>query len=190
MDSNASTAGPSKAAPQSVDPDGEIIAVEPPNTSLARVDPISTATAGKLLVQSTEQSQLKPDHHKAELWLLEFKTNLAKQFPFVVLHPDSVSQDLRHQRPLLWKAIMTASSHRQSDRQMALGAELMEDLTMRLLFRAEKSLDLLQALLVFIAWYESRFPIYCSSVSTTFMKSLSLIGLQVPLSHSGQPTNH
>ena len=47
---------------------------------------------------------------------------------------------------------MVASSHRNSDRQMALGANLMEDLTMRLLFRAEKSLDLLQALLVLIAW--------------------------------------
>lgn len=153
LDSNASTAGPSIAAPQSINPDGEISAPKNLNCSLAPVDHLSTAPAGKLSVARTAPSQLEPDQREADLWLLEFKTNLAEQFPFVVLHPQSTSQSLHHERPLLWKAVMVASSHRNSDRQMALGANLMEDLTMRLLFRAEKSLDLLQALLVLIAWY-------------------------------------
>lgn len=49
---------------------------------------------------------------------------------------------------------MVAASHENSDRQLAMGLQLIDNLTPRLLFRAEKSLDLLQALLVLIAWYE------------------------------------
>ena len=96
--------------------------------------------------------QLEPDEQEAEILLLEFKKNMTEQFPFVVIDSDSTSQSLHNERPLLWKAIMVAASHGNSDRQMALGATLLEDLTTRLLLKAEKSLDLLQALLVFIAW--------------------------------------
>ena len=78
---------------------------------------------------------------------------MTEQFPFVVIRPEETSQSLRSEKPLLWKAIMVAAAHENSDRQLSLGANLMEDITTRLLFRAEKSLHLLQALLVFIAWY-------------------------------------
>ena len=96
--------------------------------------------------------QLEPDEQEAEIILREFKTNMTEQFPFVVIDSDSTSQSLHSERPLLWKAIMVAASHGNSDRQMAFGANLLEDLTTRLLLKAEKSLDLLQALLVFISW--------------------------------------
>ena len=98
-------------------------------------------------------SQAEPDEREAEIFLLEFKTNMTEQFPFVVIHPEETSQSLRSEKPLLWKAIMVAAAHGNSDRQLSLGANLMEDITTRLLFRAEKSLHLLQALLIFIAWY-------------------------------------
>lgn len=48
---------------------------------------------------------------------------------------------------------MVAASHGDPTRQLTLGSELMEDLISRLLFRTERSLDLLQGLLIFIAWY-------------------------------------
>ena len=94
----------------------------------------------------------QPDDQEAETLLLEFKTNMTEQFPFVIITPDNTSQSLQQERPLLWKAIMVAASHEKSDRQLALGSKLMEDLTTRLLLKVERSLDLLQALLVFIAW--------------------------------------
>ena len=107
-------------------------------------DPVGGATERSLSVE--------PDDQEAELLLLEFKTNMTEQFPFVVIAPDSTSQSLQHEKPLLWKAIIVAASHEKSDRQLALGSKLMEDLTTRLLLRVERSLDLLQALLIFIAW--------------------------------------
>lgn len=153
LDSNTPTAEPPTATPQSNNSNGETNAVDTLNVSIDPADPISSGTAGAFSVTSTKPSQLEQDEHESEIMLREFKTNLAEQFPFVVIHPDSKSRSLRNERPLLWKAIMVASSHGASDRQMARGADLMEDLTKRLLSIAEKSLDLLQALLLFIAWY-------------------------------------
>ena len=94
----------------------------------------------------------EPNDQEAELLLLEFKKNMTEQFPFVVIAPDSTSKSLQNEKPLLWKAIMVAASHEKSYRQLALGSKLMEDLTTRLLLRVERSLELLQALLIFIAW--------------------------------------
>ena len=140
LNSNASTAEPSTATPQSISSDRET------------TDLTFAPAAENVSVTSQEVPQLKPDGQEAEILLLEFKTNMTEQFPFVVIDSDSTSQSLHNERPLLWKAIMGAASHGNSDRQMALGANLLEDLTTRLLLKAEKSLDLLQALLVFIAW--------------------------------------
>lgn len=153
LDSNASTGELSSAATQSINLDGETIALEALNGSIGLANLIPPVTAGSLSVTRQGPSQLEPDEQEAEKLLLEFKTNLAEQFPFVVLPLESMSQSLHQERPLLWKAIMVASSHDNSHCQMTLGANLMEDLIMRLLFKTEKSLDLLQSLLVLIAWY-------------------------------------
>ena len=170
LDSNASTGERSSAATQSITLDGETIALETLNSSIGLPDLLPPVTAGSLSVTRPGLSQLEPDKQEAESLLLEFKTNLAEQFPFVVLPLDSMSQSLHQERPLLWKAIMVASSHENSHCQMTLGADLVEDLIMRLLFRAEKSLDLLQSLLVLVAWYIFS-AIQSTIASTTFLES-------------------
>lgn len=154
LDSNGSTAGPSAATPKSINLDGETTAAKPLSGGIAPADLVCATIPGNLPVASQGVSQLEPDEQEAEILLTEFKTNMTEQFPFVVIQPDCTSQSLHHERPLLSKAIIVAASHENSDRQLALGANLMENLTTRLLFRAEKSLDLLQALLILTAWYE------------------------------------
>ena len=144
LKSNASTVGPSTAAPTSMTLNGGMTTVQNITDSILPNDLVGGATDRSLSVE--------PDDQEAELLLLEFKANMTEQFPFVVVAPDSTSQSLQHEKPLLWKAIMVAASHEKSDRQLALGSKLMEDLTTRLLLRVERSLDLLQALLIFIAW--------------------------------------
>ena len=124
--------------------DGGMTTVQKISDSVLQNDPVGGAT--------DRSNSVEPDDQEAELLLLEFKTNMTEQFPFVVIAPDSTSQSLQHEKPLLWKAIMVAASNEKSDRQLALGSKLMEDLTTRLLLRVERSLDLLQALLIFIAW--------------------------------------
>lgn len=153
LDSNASTAGLSIATPQSINLDAETTAVKILGGAIAPADLVCTTTVEKLSIACQGMSQLDPHEQEAQDLLLEFKKNMTEQFPFVVVDPYITSQSLHQERPLLWKAIIIAASHGNSYRQMVLGADLMEDLTKRLLLRAEVSLDLLQALLVFIAWY-------------------------------------
>ena len=54
---------------------------------------------------------------------------------------------------MLWKAIMIAALYTQPDRQVALGWKFMEDLSTRLLPKAEKSPDLLHGILVHLCWF-------------------------------------
>lgn len=77
---------------------------------------------------------------------------MAPQFPFVVIPPEATSECLRKERPMLWKAILTTASCLHPSRQEAMGQELVEEFSTRLLLKAEKSLDLLQALLIYLAW--------------------------------------
>ncbi|KAH7311962.1 hypothetical protein BKA65DRAFT_158154 [Rhexocercosporidium sp. MPI-PUGE-AT-0058] len=93
------------------------------------------------------------ENREASFLLLEYRTQQAGQLPFVVIPGDSTSESLRRERPMVWKAIMTAASYQNALRQEALGWKLMEEFASRILLRAEKSLDLLQALLVHLTWY-------------------------------------
>ena len=152
LDSNESTAGTSTAATQSIISD-ERNPVRSVNGGVAQFDLQCAASAASSSITTQRVSHVEPDEREAEIFLLEFRSNMTEQFPFVVISPEETSQSLRSEKPLLWKAIMVAAAHGNCDRQLSLGANLMEDITSRLLFRAEKSLDLLQALLIFIAWY-------------------------------------
>ena len=148
MDSNASTAGPPTAALSSTtNQDAGTTTVQTINGSILPSDLVDVTTNRSLSAE--------PDEREAEAILLEFMTNMTEQFPFVVVAPESTPQSLQRERPLLWKAISVAASHENLHRQLALGSQLMENLTTRLLFGVEKSLDLLQALLIFTAWYGS-----------------------------------
>lgn len=94
---------------------------------------------------------------EASLLLADFRNNMAHHIPFVVLPPFSTSEDLRRDKPVLWKAIVVAASYAQPDRQEALGWKFMEEITTRILLKAEKSLDLLQGILVHLCWFVGRY---------------------------------
>lgn len=88
---------------------------------------------------------------------------MAPQCPYVVIPPGITSEDLRRDRPVLWGAIVTAASYHDPLRQEVLGWKMMEEFSQRLLVKAEKSLDILQALIVHLTWYVvlSSIPMAC-----------------------------
>lgn len=94
---------------------------------------------------------------EAESLLTDFRNNMAHHMPFVVVPPFLTSEDLCRNRPMLWKSIITAALYSQPDRQEVLGWKFMEELSTRLLLKAEKSLDLLQGILVHLCWFVSSF---------------------------------
>jgi len=81
-----------------------------------------------------------------------FRQNLARQVPFVYVPAHLDARSLSEQKPFLYQAIIFAASYHDSVHQLALGQEFTKDVTEHLVMRGEKSLDILQGLLVYISW--------------------------------------
>jgi hypothetical protein len=84
--------------------------------------------------------------------LLETYRHMVDFFPFVTLPKDSSCQELVQHRPILMFAVFVAASHDSPLLQQALSREFRKVVMVRIM-NGEKSLDLLQGLLVFIAWH-------------------------------------
>jgi hypothetical protein len=84
--------------------------------------------------------------------LLDTYRTMTDFFPFVILPKDCFCRDLIHQRPLLMFAVLTAASYDSTLLQLTLSREFRKVVMVKIM-NGEKSLDLLQGLLVFIAWH-------------------------------------
>ncbi len=89
----------------------------------------------------------------AQVLLDRFRANGMCQFPFVVVPPDTTLPALRTDAPFLFLAIAATMSFDTPYLQYKLGEEVRQQALQRILLGAEKSLDLLQGLLVYTAWY-------------------------------------
>jgi hypothetical protein len=83
-----------------------------------------------------------------------FRTTMAPHFPFIVIPPGTNAQNFRSSKPFLFESIILASSYRDVQRQQQLRSENLRSMTDRLFVRGEKSLDLMQGMLVFAVWYQ------------------------------------
>ncbi|KAJ5097014.1 hypothetical protein N7456_007735 [Penicillium angulare] len=77
---------------------------------------------------------------------------MAPHFPFVVI-PDLPPAMFYAEKPFLFKAMVMVASYRNRPFQHQIGTQLTEEVGKRLLVDGERSLDLLQGLLIHIAWY-------------------------------------
>jgi hypothetical protein len=91
-------------------------------------------------------------YDKAETLLRSYGTH-APHFPFIVFSPTISLDSLRREKPFLLLSILTMASTSNLPLQDLLEAELRETLGRKVIFDGEKSLDLLQGLLVYLAWY-------------------------------------
>jgi hypothetical protein len=82
-----------------------------------------------------------------------FQKRLATQVPFVVIPQNMKAERLRREKPFLYMSVMMAASFENTAIQLRLGKNALEQLTERLILRGEKSLDLLQGLLVYLSWF-------------------------------------
>lgn len=81
-----------------------------------------------------------------------FRDHLTGQFPFVVVPANSTATDLHRTKPFLFKVILLVASFEFVESQTEMAKEVMEMLSNRMIIGNEKSLDLLQGLLIFLAW--------------------------------------
>ncbi|KAK9344247.1 hypothetical protein V1522DRAFT_410860 [Lipomyces starkeyi] len=82
-----------------------------------------------------------------------FRNSLVDHFPFVVLPPSATAESLRRQSPFLFLAIIASMAFENSPLQRHLGNEIKKQIASRIILGTEKNMDLLQGLLVHMAWY-------------------------------------
>jgi hypothetical protein len=88
----------------------------------------------------------------AEKLLQEYRTHVP-HFTFVAISQHDSLKSLRREKPFLLLSILATSSRCHKQLQDKLEKEVRKDLGQRVIVQGDKSLDLLQGLLVYLAWY-------------------------------------
>lgn len=92
-----------------------------------------------------------PSDAEAEKMLEEYRKTKARLVPFVIIPPMSAAE-LRVQRPFLWKGIMVVERWLDGTGQVTAGKELLMEISRATFVEPVKSLDVLHALQLAIAW--------------------------------------
>lgn len=108
-------------------------------------------SGGTSLAQSGEPWYY-PSPAEAQEFLDNYKERTIPLFPFIVIPPKTTAEVFRGKSPLLWKAVMMQGLHLHARRQVFMGEEVMRDIVTGSFIQPRKSLDLLQAIEVFVAW--------------------------------------
>jgi len=88
-----------------------------------------------------------------ETLLSIYKNQLSSRFPFVIIPPSTTARQLQATRPLLMKVIRMVASVRHLRLIRGQSRAVMDHISQAMLVRSERSLDLLQGILVFLGSY-------------------------------------
>jgi hypothetical protein len=89
---------------------------------------------------------------ECEALLNDYRRMSADNFPYVIIPNAYPIATLVEERPMLAQAVLIAATWRSPERQRALKNKFLEDFTERYFLKSERSLDLLQALMVYFGW--------------------------------------
>lgn len=82
----------------------------------------------------------------------DFRTSFNQYFPYVIIPPQATTAYIRDSKPFLFRTCIAVASHADPLVQRQIAEELLRYIGERMLLKAEKSLDILQGILVFISW--------------------------------------
>ncbi|PYH70659.1 fungal specific transcription factor domain-containing protein [Aspergillus vadensis CBS 113365] len=125
----------------------------PRNSSTTDESPASTASQSK---DAIDKGLLTVD--AANMLLNEFRATLMPHCPFVVIPPQTSAESLRRDKPFLFLTILTATLYDNMPLQRMLEKEVKKKVSDCMIFDGPVSFEVLQGLLVHIAWcqYHSR----------------------------------
>ncbi|GLB04780.1 hypothetical protein AtubIFM57258_010799 [Aspergillus tubingensis] len=125
----------------------------PRNSSTSDESPASTASQSK---DAIDKGLLTVD--AANMLLNEFRATLMPHSPFVVIPPQISAESLRRDKPFLFLTILTATLYDNMPLQRMLEKEVKKKVSDCMIFDGPVSFEVLQGLLVHIAWcqYHSR----------------------------------
>lgn len=93
----------------------------------------------------------EPTPAEAELYLAKFRDWL-KNFPFMIIPPDTTAASLREERPFLWLCIMNITSM-SAPQQLLMKERVREQIATRIVVNHERTMDVLLGLIAYLAWY-------------------------------------
>lgn len=106
--------------------------------------------------------------------LLDFyREKFQPNFPFIVIPPRITATELRIQKPWLLKAVIIVACQRNRSLQLEMSRQILVEIPAAMLLRAEKSLDMLQCLVIYNAWYQNYTPV-TPATSSSGMLQLAL----------------
>jgi hypothetical protein len=88
-----------------------------------------------------------------EILLSIYRNQLSSRLPFVIIPAGTTPRQLQATRPLLMKVIRMVASVRHLRLVRGQGRAVMEDISNAILMKSERSLDLLQSILVYLGFY-------------------------------------
>ncbi|KAF9771892.1 hypothetical protein IL306_010455 [Fusarium sp. DS 682] len=91
---------------------------------------------------------------EAQVLLDNYRTKATQHFPFVPIAHDTTVEFLRSSKPFLFMCIMATMKFDNCTIQRQMGEEVRIQAHQRVLMQSESSLELLQGLLVYLAWYQ------------------------------------
>ncbi|RFU35506.1 hypothetical protein B7463_g797, partial [Scytalidium lignicola] len=104
-----------------------------------------------------------------------FRYSYMNYFPFVILPPETTVESLRREKPFLFLSIMAVAVCGNFPLQRILGKEIQKQIATRIVMRNEKTMDILQGLLVHIAYYHYFFSKENQQIYLMVQLSLTLI---------------
>ncbi|KAK0737049.1 hypothetical protein B0T21DRAFT_156225 [Apiosordaria backusii] len=114
------------------------------------------------MTSSNASESIWPEGQEAEELFQEYRSHMQHLFPFALVPPNLSALQMREQRPFFWKGIMVEACHHDGRRQMALGDQLLRDISVAAFQQSGQKagqssvgvgLDLLQGAQVLLAWY-------------------------------------
>ncbi|KAL3449829.1 hypothetical protein BJX65DRAFT_32063 [Aspergillus insuetus] len=95
-----------------------------------------------------------PTNLEAQTLLTTFQIELSPYFPFITIPMGTTASDLQASNPFLFDAILMVSDVSNADRQLRMARRIREVIGTSVVANGEMGLDLLQGLLVCLAWYQ------------------------------------
>nr|POE71801.1 hypothetical protein CFP56_11677 [Quercus suber] len=107
--------------------------------------------------------------------LLNEYRRMQYSFPFVPLTTEMTVQSLSQEKPMMLLAIMTVSSWRHRSTQMRLEKRFRTELADRTIVNPRKDLELLQGMLVYLAWSHYFFDAKLQNTASILHLSVSML---------------
>ena len=122
---------------------------------------------------------------EADAILNLYRTSYSPHFPFVAIPVTATAAELEQSSPLLFRTILQVVAPQTAAIQKGVDRWFRRTVAQRVIVEQERCLELLQALLVFIAWGDFRF--YIESQATDLLHLASTLVLDLGLHQAPSP---